>query len=392
MPTGPSGIHMFGSMSHRQSCERCRQQKVRCLRDTTSQKPSPGQPLPKCSKCAKAGTACITTLRAKTRRSYFGSENNIALPSLEKQTGVSVDDDWLDYDSFNWNQTDTMAQADLALENISQNIDPDLNMSNDFMAGMDAHLEEGQWWDEMTPIQTPSSKVEVRDDRLPPNFLQELTSQAMAVSTKTISATSALLHPSSSPPTVSSQYVNQAVDGTRSLVRIINTISINISREKDENTPEGLPDCGIGGLVLTALACQQHLLDLFKAICKSIEQCIDVKSRGKIAFETNHGTSLLGDPAPSSAQFTMVLQLLVHLINRLDRCLFTSTQTTPSPTTYQGVMDQMRTEKGVDESGSDRTSIPGFAQGSITGLPQEHNRLRQIISQLQGQMDMFEDI
>ncbi|KLP04317.1 Uncharacterized protein Y057_446 [Fusarium fujikuroi] len=47
---------MFGSMSHRQSCERCRQQKVRCLRDATSQKPSPGQPLPKCSKCAKADT------------------------------------------------------------------------------------------------------------------------------------------------------------------------------------------------------------------------------------------------------------------------------------------------------------------------------------------------
>lgn len=141
----------------------------------------------------------ITTLRAKTRRSCFSSENSMGLSYLEKQMGGSLEDDWLDYDSFNWSQTSTMAQADLDLENTSQNIDPDLKMSNDFMTGMDAHLDEGQWWDDTTPIQTPSSNVEVSDDRASPNFLQELTSQAMAVGTKTISATTALLHPSSAP-------------------------------------------------------------------------------------------------------------------------------------------------------------------------------------------------
>ncbi|RKL22779.1 hypothetical protein BFJ72_g14629 [Fusarium proliferatum] len=75
----------------------------------------------------------------------------MGLSSLEKQTGGSLEDDWLDYDSFNWSQTSTMAQADLDLENTSQNIDPDLKMSNDFMTGMDAHLDEGQWWDDTTP-------------------------------------------------------------------------------------------------------------------------------------------------------------------------------------------------------------------------------------------------
>ncbi|KAF5637532.1 fungal zn(2)-Cys(6) binuclear cluster domain protein [Fusarium sp. NRRL 25303] len=316
----------------------------------------------------------------------------MGLSSLEKQTGGSLEDDWLDYDSFNWSQTSTMAQADLDLENTSQNIDPDLKMSNEFMVGMDAHLDEGQWWDDTTPIQTPSSNVEVSDDRASPNFLQELTSQAMAVSTKTISATTALLHSNSAPPTVSSQYVNQAFDGTRSLVRIINTISIIISREKDENSSEAVSCCGIGGLALTILACQQHLLGLFKAICKSIEHCIDEKSREKTAFETNHSSSLMGDPAPSSAQFTMVLQLLVHLINRLDRCLFAGIQTMPSTNEYQGVMDLTRTEKNGEELGSDRASISGFAQGSITGLSEQHHRLRQIISQLQGQMDTLEEI
>ncbi|KAG4291664.1 hypothetical protein FPRO06_12917 [Fusarium proliferatum] len=59
-----------------------------------------------------------------------------------------------------------MAQADLDLENTSQNIDPDLKMSNDFMTGMDAHLDEGQWWDDTTPIQTPSSNVEQRSRKM----------------------------------------------------------------------------------------------------------------------------------------------------------------------------------------------------------------------------------
>ncbi|KAF4438401.1 fungal zn(2)-Cys(6) binuclear cluster domain-containing [Fusarium acutatum] len=316
----------------------------------------------------------------------------MGLPPFEKQTGGSLEDDWLDYDNFNWHQTGTMAQADLDLENTSQNINPDLKMSNDFMAGMDAHLDEGQWWNETTPIQTPLSNVEVSDDRATPSFLQELTSQAMAVSTKTISATIALLHPGSAPPTVSSQYVNQAFDGTRTLVRIVNTISIVISGEKDENTPEGVSGCGIGGLALITLTCQQHLLALFKAICKSIEHCVEGKSREKTAFEINHSSSLIGDPAPSSAQFTMVLQLLVHLINRLDRCLLAGAQTSPSPDTYQGGMDLTRLEKNADELGSDRGSIPDLAQGSIKGLSQEHYRLRQIISQLQGQMDILEEI
>ncbi|KAF4473480.1 fungal zn(2)-Cys(6) binuclear cluster domain containing protein [Fusarium agapanthi] len=316
----------------------------------------------------------------------------MGLPSLEKQTSGSLEDDWLDYDNFNWHQTGTMAQADLDLENTSQNINPELKMSNDFMAGMDVHLDEGQWWDETTPIQTPLPNVEASDDSATPNFSQELTSQAMAVSTKTISATIAMLRPGSAPPTVSSQYVNQAFDGTRTLVRIINTLSMIIFGEKDENTSEGVSGCGIGGLALTTLACHRHLLDLFKAICKSIENCIDEKSREKTAFEINSSSSLIGDPARSSAQFTMVLQLLVHLINRLDRCLFSGVQTIPSPNAYQGVMDLTPMEKNADELGSDRTSIPGYAQGSITGLSQEHHRLRQIISQLQGQMDTLEEI
>ncbi|KAF5711133.1 fungal zn(2)-Cys(6) binuclear cluster domain-containing protein [Fusarium mundagurra] len=316
----------------------------------------------------------------------------MGLPSLEKQSGGSLEDDWLDYGNFNWHQTGTMAQADLDVEKTSQNMNQDLKMTNDFMAGMDAHLDERQWWEETTPMQTPLSNAEVSDDRATPNFLQELTSQAMAVSTKTISATIALLHPGSAPPTVSSQYVNQAFDGTRTLVRIINTMSIIIPGEKDKNTSEAVSGCGLGGLAFTTLACHQQLLDLFKEICKSIEHCIDEKSREKSAFEISHSSSLIGDQAPSSAQFTMVLQLLVHLINRLDKCLFAGVQTLPSPDTYQGGIDLTRLEKNADEFGSDRTSIPGLAQGSITGLSQEHHRLRQVISKLQGQMDTLEEI
>jgi len=51
-------------MSHRQSCDRCRQQKVRCLRDEAQQEnsnpSSPGRAsLSQCERCAKAGVDCV---------------------------------------------------------------------------------------------------------------------------------------------------------------------------------------------------------------------------------------------------------------------------------------------------------------------------------------------
>lgn len=58
----PSKAPSDTRMSYRQSCDRCRQQKVRCLREepqaVDNDAPS-GQHLPPCDRCTKAGVACV---------------------------------------------------------------------------------------------------------------------------------------------------------------------------------------------------------------------------------------------------------------------------------------------------------------------------------------------
>src|SRR5262249_31599785 len=58
-----SGRLSSGTMSpaHRQSCDRCRQQKVRCLRDNNTSVPGPGGVSASllCDRCAKAGADCV---------------------------------------------------------------------------------------------------------------------------------------------------------------------------------------------------------------------------------------------------------------------------------------------------------------------------------------------
>ncbi|KAL5340286.1 hypothetical protein BJX70DRAFT_128690 [Aspergillus crustosus] len=50
-------------MSHRQSCDRCRQQKVRCIRDEAQAQRGASYPdrasLAPCERCSKAGVDCI---------------------------------------------------------------------------------------------------------------------------------------------------------------------------------------------------------------------------------------------------------------------------------------------------------------------------------------------
>lgn len=47
------------------ACDRCHSQKLRCPRSTDSDKASPDEP---CSRCRKAGAACIVSLRGKVGR------------------------------------------------------------------------------------------------------------------------------------------------------------------------------------------------------------------------------------------------------------------------------------------------------------------------------------
>ncbi|KAG7147515.1 Fujikurins biosynthesis cluster transcription factor like protein [Verticillium longisporum] len=332
-----SGVFIRSAMSHRHSCERCRQQKVRCLRDSQIvQKPSPGQSIPKCSRCAKAGTACVYSLRLSTRRPGSSTGGNISAVSQSMPSGVekyptpfdSVEEDdssfQLDFDGFSWCQLNTAPTAQL-------------DMGRQPRSAMN-HPEAGD------------------EDMPAADSWQALTIAAMA------------------SPDDSGDDEPSAARGDSG------------SRAADT-----------GGLVLTTLACHQHLLAFFRAICDSIKWCVESVADEK--RPPGGGSSLHSDGAPSTAQFTMVLQLLMHLINRLDRCLFPGRPPSPvssaSTSAYGGAggdggIDLVLTGQEAEDVTPDTTGIPGLAHALVRAIPDDHLRLRRTILQLQARMERLE--
>ncbi|RXG49306.1 hypothetical protein VDGE_05636 [Verticillium dahliae] len=417
-----SGVFIRSAMSHRHSCERCRQQKVRCLRDSQIvQKPSPGQSIPKCSRCAKAGTACVYSLRLSTRRPGSSTGGNISAVSQSMPSGVekyptpfdSVEEDdssfQLDFDGFSWCQLNTAPTAQLDMRrqprSAMNHVGLDLDMNHGTVAERTGAPGDGQWYGGAPSPPSLSPKPEAGDEDMPAaDSWQALTSQVTAVSAQAASATRLLLRPGSAPPTVSSAHVNEAFEGTKTLVRIMNSIAAMASPDDsgDDEPSAARGDSGsraadTGGLVLTTLACHQHLLAFFRAICDSIKWCVESVADEK--RPPGGGSSLHSDGAPSTAQFTMVLQLLMHLINRLDRCLFPGRPPSPvssaSTSAYGGAggdggLDLVLTGQEAEDVTPDTTGIPGLAHALVRAIPDDHLRLRRTILQLQARMERLE--
>ncbi|KNG48004.1 hypothetical protein DDE82_002269 [Stemphylium lycopersici] len=397
-------------MSHRHSCERCRQQKVRCLRDSqVSQEPSPGQSIPQCSRCAKAGTACIYSLRVKTRRP--GSTVDGGQPAISQSSTPSIKnpsipfssmDEYeslyqVDFDGFNWGQPPLFSSMQSSM---TKQVEMDLSMTNHTTAQTSGTHSDGQWCIDTPSMLYSSPNPEFyRETIAAADSFQELMSQATVVSAQAASATRLLLHPESTPPTVSSAHVNEAFEGTKTLVRIIYEI-MSIASPNDSGyeleavrCDGGCRSADIGALVLTTLACHQHLLAFFKAICDSIERFVE--SAGDAKRFSQVGSSLHGDGLPSTAQFTMVLQLLVHLINRLDRCLFPTRPSSPVSSSSASAcggsgMDILVSRHDSDDVMPDTAGIPSLAHALVRAMPGEHVRLRQAILQLQARMETLE--
>ncbi|KAK3995122.1 hypothetical protein QBC44DRAFT_367001 [Cladorrhinum sp. PSN332] len=386
-------------MSHRHSCERCRRQKVRCLRDPENvHKPSPGQSIQRCTRCAKAGTACVYNLRLRTKRPGSNAKGNTTagnqkLPSAVKKEPSSspfnpVEEETspyqMEFDSFNWDQLSMFSPTQLGMgehpPNTADAAPFDLDMNNSTVPALPTDksgvLGDGQWWSGVPTPPSSSPKLEVRDDHIPAvDSLQRLTAQATTVSGQAMAATRHLLSPGSAPPTVLSVHVNEAFEGTKALVRIITDIMAMSSPCNSGDRSDGsCKSLEIGGLVLTTLACHQHLLAFFRAICDSIERCVESG-----ADDSRNGSFLSGDGPPPTAQFTMVLQLLVHLSNRLDKSLFPARP--PSPVSSE------EPEEAIVPGTADISSI---AQTLVRAMPNHHLKLRQTILQLQARMERLE--
>lgn len=237
---------------------------------------------------------------------------------------------------------------------------------------------------------------EIDDNRDPTDAL---SSQLTSLGQRARRAMRRLVLPDRTPLTVSSPEVNEALEDTNTLIRIMNKIT---APDRDDITIH--PTTTNYSLAFSALACHQHLVALFRAICDAIHRCLQSQKEPRQRHNRSGQTS---DVGPSSvAQFVMVLQLLMHLINRMDRSLFQSTSSmrhgtrisastgshlapvTPS-TANHVTPDPTRIEAAAGSS-----VPPGgllvLVQDIVETIPNEHEKLRQVIQKLQTEMEHSE--
>ena len=251
------------------------------------------------------------------------------------------------------------------------------------------------------PLSTAPSVTDGREDSEDADEDQEpseaLSSQLTSLSQRATRARRRLVRPARAPLTVSSPEVNEALEDTNTLIRIVKKIT---APDRDNSSLD--PTAAYHGLTFSALACHQHLVALFRAICDAIFQCLQSKKEQQQLDQKRRQHS---DVGPSSvAQFVMVLQLLMHLINRMDRTLFQNnpsiwhsvglsgsgyvTPITPNAVNHRTI-DPIQLEASAGGS-----SPPGgllvLVQDIMGTIPNEHEKLRQVIQKLQTDMEHSE--
>ena len=235
---------------------------------------------------------------------------------------------------------------------------------------------------------------DVDDDKDPTDVL---SSQLTSLSQRAMRAMRRLVRPGRAPLTVSSPEVNEALEDTNTLIRIMNNIT---APDRDDITLD--PTTTDYGLAFSALACHQHFVALFRAFCDAIHRCLQSKKEHQQQY---HRSRQHSDVGPSSlAQFVMVLQLLMYLINRMDRSLFQNnpsmwhgprlstgghiTPVTPNVANYHTI-DPIPSEAAAGGS-SPHGGLLVLVQDIVGTIPNEHEKLRHIIQKLQTEMEHSE--
>ncbi|KAH7013038.1 hypothetical protein EDB80DRAFT_709252 [Ilyonectria destructans] len=368
-------------MSHRHSCDRCRQQKVRCVRDESQGASSGTTSLARCERCTKAAVDCVYSLRQSYNR-----------PSAQSSIRRDADGDLNSPSTTSW-----FAQGlGGVFCPMGQGSGPDFtDMTGPFPGvddGRDANLQLVSPSSQLDLSISPSAADAIGENRdirvisTSPSTVDALSSQLMALSQRATQATHRLVHPGGVPPTVSLPEVSETFEDVNTLIRIINNITAASSDDY--------------GLVFLALASHQHLLALFRAICDVIRQCLESMASDNEHQEQQQRGLYHSDAGPSSvAQFVMVLQLLLHLIDRMDRSLQVNkpvdcgsessngNQVTPNaspPLVEAGVKN-----KAVGDS-LPQGSLPMVAQSIVMSIPDEHEKLKQVIRELQTKIEHSE--
>lgn len=200
-----------------------------------------------------------------------------------------------------------------------------------------------------------------------------LTGQLMKLSNRAMGATRELeCAVITMPLTVTHPVVNEAFEVANALVRVINSIPLTDSTcgssQRDESERQLPTECSP---IFLVLASHQHVLVLFRAVCDSIKRSLGSIVQGnKLQQQTLHGAG------SSSAQFIMVLQLIMHLLNRIGRSLRIGTRNRVDQ------HEPMTQAQGGTESGRSQ-GIVDSAQVMLETLPNEHVKLNRLIQELQ---------
>ncbi len=214
---------------------------------------------------------------------------------------------------------------------------------------------------------------------------------------------------------VSSPEVNEALEDTNTLIRAVNhimTAAARAGRDGSMTTADG------AGLAFSALACHQHLMMLFRAICEAIQGRLQAKKeereqqqqRQQQQQQQQHAARDNSGVGPLNvAQFVMVLQLLMHLISRMRRFLVISHTTaeqesqliapaamldysTMATDDYDIVSGGQSTASSATPAhhSTRRCGLLEHVQEIVGNIPSECERLRLLIQELQAEMDHAE--
>jgi hypothetical protein len=289
-------------------------------------------------------------------------------------------------------------------------------------AGADTfgHFDFGNWEENLKPLSLPATATsltasaapstsevapagndygegsEDADESKPSDETDDLAlglfSQLVALSQRAVRAIGHLARPQGPPLTVLSPEVNGVLEDTNTLIRIINDINERGDMLADETTTNS-------ALPFLALACHQHLVALFHAICDAIYRCQKEQKQQKEQKEhyqqhhQQHHRRQHSNIGPSSvAQFVMVLQLLMHLTNRIYRSVFQSQLSTRHGTrsSTDGYITPVVPSDSIPSqtTGSSPNGVLlGLVQDLVGRIPKEHEKLRQVIHKLQTEIE-----
>lgn len=226
---------------------------------------------------------------------------------------------------------------------------------------------------------------------------ETLTEQLMRMSNWAIVATRELECTSTPAPlTVNSPVVSVAFAAANTLVRVINNILLAGSTSTGTSTDGSSPQPSSSSSppteyspIFLALASHQHMLALFRVFCDCIKRSLDSISEEAMQMQPEEEQGLHAAAGSSSssasAQFSMVLQLILHLLNRISRSLRMGEKRRRSTSTDPYAYDLTfgMESRGLEDRNSSSRSIIDSAQLMLRTLPDEHGRLREVIRELQ---------